>query len=160
SAITECRKVLEANPSNLAAANSLGDLYLRIGRVEDAIDRFRQVAEAYGRDGLLSQSTAMFKKISRLDPANTSAAMKVADLLALRGLAAEAGRQYLFVGDRLRQSGQGEQAVDAYSRAISLVPQSGDVFIKLGQLYAEQGLPREARQSFLRAKAAFSAKDD
>ncbi|HUK91960.1 MAG TPA: tetratricopeptide repeat protein, partial [Blastocatellia bacterium] len=59
---------LEAGHTNPDIVNSLGDIYLRSGRVQEAITCFSQVAEIYRAKGYVSKSVAVLKKISRLAP--------------------------------------------------------------------------------------------
>src|SRR5215472_10564408 len=88
-AIEEYEKAFYADPRNLNIANALGDLYLKTGRTEDAIASFYDIAEAYRKEGYHVKSIAVFKKLAKLDPANTDVALKLADLLAKRGHIAE-----------------------------------------------------------------------
>src|ERR1041384_3290589 len=46
-AIDEYRKVVNADPGDLTTVNTLGDLYVRAGRIQDAISNFSRIADSY-----------------------------------------------------------------------------------------------------------------
>src|SRR5947209_14501774 len=49
-AIAEYEKVLKQDPKDLTVLNTIGDLYARIGRAEQAAEYFRKVGDAYSSD--------------------------------------------------------------------------------------------------------------
>ena len=50
-AIDEYRKVVSADPGDLTTVNTLGDLYVRAGRIQDAISNFSRIANSYREGG-------------------------------------------------------------------------------------------------------------
>src|SRR5712692_7758063 len=46
-AIDEYRKVVNADPGDLTTINTLGDLYVRAGKIPDAIANFSRIADSY-----------------------------------------------------------------------------------------------------------------
>ncbi|HEY0084058.1 MAG TPA: hypothetical protein VGB61_14870, partial [Pyrinomonadaceae bacterium] len=45
SAITEYCRIVERDPNDQSALNTLGDLYVRVNKRQDAIDCFQRVAD-------------------------------------------------------------------------------------------------------------------
>ena len=64
----------------MGVINKLGDLCVRAGKNQDAIRYFLRIAEYYAADGFFLKAIAMFKKISKLDPANIDCLQKLAGL--------------------------------------------------------------------------------
>ncbi|HET9531434.1 MAG TPA: tetratricopeptide repeat protein [Blastocatellia bacterium] len=159
-AIDEYRKVVDADPTDLTTINTLGDLYVRAGRIQDAIANFSRIAESYRESGFTLKAIAMLKKISKLDPTNIETAMKLANLYSQQGLLVEARQQYLQVADAYARSGQTRKALEAYQKIADLDPSNTAVRMKLGEIYSREGMIEQAHESFIMAGAEFLRKGD
>lgn len=159
-AIDEYRKVVDADPSDLTTINTLGDLYVRAGKIQDAITNFSRIADSYREGGFTLKAIAMLKKISKLDPTNVETAMKLANLYSQQGLLVEARQQYLQVADAYARQGQTRKALDAYQKIADLDPSNTSVRMKLGEIYSREGLTEQAHESFLVAGSEFLRKND
>ncbi|HXG67663.1 MAG TPA: tetratricopeptide repeat protein, partial [Blastocatellia bacterium] len=159
-AIEEYKKVVDADPSDLTTINTLGDLYVRAGRIQDAIANFSRIAESYREGGFTLKAIAMLKKISKLDPTNVETAMKLANLYSQQGLLVEARQQYLQVADSYARAGQTRKALDAYQKIADLDPANTSVRMKLGEIYSREGMMEQAHDSFLTAGIEFLRKGD
>jgi tetratricopeptide (TPR) repeat protein len=150
-AIDEYRKVVEADPSDLTTINTLGDLYVRTGRIQDAIRNFSRIADSYREGGFTLKAIAMLKKISKLDPTNVETAMKLANLYSQQGLLVEARQQYLQVADAFARSNQAHKALEAYQKIADLDPSNTSVRMKLGEIYSREGMREQAHDAFVMA---------
>jgi tetratricopeptide (TPR) repeat protein len=159
-AIDEYRKVVDADPSDLTTINTLGDLYVRAGRIQDAINNFSRIADSYREGGFTLKAIAMLKKISKLDPTNVETAMKLANLYSQQGLLVEARQQYLQVADAYARKGETRKALEAYQKIADLDPSNTAVRIKLGEIYAREGFTEQAHESFILAGSEFLRKGD
>lgn len=159
-AIEEYRKVVDADPSDLTTINTLGDLYVRAGRIQDAITNFSRIAESYRESGFTLKAIAMLKKMSKLDPTNIETAMKLANLYSQQGLLVEARQQYLQVADAYARGGQTRKALDAYQKIADLDPSNTSVRMKLGEIYTRERMEDQAHESFIFAGAEFLRKGD
>jgi tetratricopeptide (TPR) repeat protein len=159
-AIDEYRKVVDADPTDLTTINTLGDLYVRAGKIQDAINNFSRIAESYRESGFTLKAIAMLKKISKLDPTNVETAMKLANLYSQQGLLVEARQQYLQVADAYARAGQTRKALDAYQKIADLDPANTSVRMKLGEIYSREGMTEQAHESFIMAGAEFLRKGD
>jgi tetratricopeptide (TPR) repeat protein len=159
-AIDEYRKVVEADPTDLTTINTLGDLYVRMGRIQDAIFHFSRIAESYRESGFTLKAIAMYKKISKLDPTNVDTAMKLANLYSQQGLFVEARQQYLQVADSFAKMGQTRKALEAYQKIADLDPSNTAVRMKLGEIYSREGMTEQAHDAFIMAGAEFMRKGD
>ncbi|HEY7547067.1 MAG TPA: tetratricopeptide repeat protein, partial [Blastocatellia bacterium] len=159
-AIDEYKKVVAADPTDLTTINTLGDLYVRAGRIQEAIANFSRIAESYRESGFILKAIAMLKKISKLDPTNIETAMKLANLYSQQGLLVEARQQYLQVADAYARAGQTRKALEAYQKIADLDPSNTSVRMKLGEIYAREKLLDHAHDSFIMAGAEFLRKGD
>src|SRR5262245_35723400 len=159
-AIDEYRKIVEADPADLTTINTLGDLYVRAGRIQDAIKNFSRIAESYREGGFTLKAIAMLKKISKLDPTNVDTAMKLANLYSQQGLLVEARQQYLQVADAFARNGQAHRALEAYQKIADLDPSNTSVRMKLGEIYVREGMKEQAHEAFVTAGAELLRKND
>ncbi len=159
-AIDEYRKVVEADPADLTTINTLGDLYVRAGKIQDAITNFSRIADSYREGGFTLKAIAMLKKISKLDPTNVETSMKLANLYSQQGLLVEARQQYLQVADSHARGGQTRKALEAYQKIADLDPSNTSVRMKLGDIYSRERMPEQAHESFINAGAEFLRKGD
>lgn len=159
-AIDEYRKVVDADPSDLTTINTLGDLYVRAGKIQDAIINFSRIAESYRESGFTLKAIAMLKKISKLDPTNVDTSMKLANLYSQQGLLVEARQQYLQVADSYARAGQTRKALEAYQKIADLDPSNTAVRMKLGEIYSREAMLDQAHESFVLAGAEFMRKGE
>lgn len=97
--------------ADLGLYNRLGDLYLRNGNRQDAVEAFDRAAAQYESQQLYSNAIALCKKILRYAPDALAVHRRVGRLLALSGLTAEARVHYLaYAGTRDREGAPGEGA--------------------------------------------------
>ena len=159
-AIDEYRKVVSADPGDLTTINTLGDLYVRAGRIQDAISNFSRIADSYREGGFTLKAIAMLKKISKLDPTNIETAMKLANLYSQQGLLVEARQQYLQVADAYARAGQTRKALEAYQKIADLDPSNTSVRMKLGEIYSREAMTEQAHDAFIMAGGEFLRKGD
>src|SRR5882724_4438912 len=105
-AITEYKRLAEDNPRDMNVFNKLGDLCVRAGKTQDAIRYFLRIAEFYASDGFFLKAIAMYKKVSKLDPANMDCYVRLAGLYQQQGLTIEAKAQYQAVADHFIKAAQ------------------------------------------------------
>jgi tetratricopeptide (TPR) repeat protein len=150
--IVDYRNAVGTSPTDPDDSNTLGDLYVRAGRVEDAIACFSQAANAYKWHGSILKAIAVLKKISRLNPGDPNVSIRLGDLFARQGLIGEARVSYLAAGDNKYISGDAEGAIKAYEKVVAIDASNAALMTMLGGLYAEAGSLRQARAVFVNAR--------
>ncbi len=140
-AIAEYRRLVEDNSRDMGVLNKLGDLCVRAGKNQDAIRYFLRIAEFYASDGFFLKAIAMYKKVSKLDPANVDCQQKLAGLYQQQGLTIEAKAQYLAVADRFVKAGQFKKAGEVFPHILEIEPDNikvrmtyADLLVRLGRL--------------------------
>lgn len=159
-AIAEYRRIVEHDPKDFAALNTLGDLYVREEKKTEAIRCFTAVAEHYRSQGFVLKAIAMYKKIQRLDPTALEVADKLGALYEQQGLVVEARTQYLSMADAYMRAGQRRRALDVLRRIADLDPQNAEIRLKLAQSYEHEGLRFDAAEAYAQAGANLLARGD
>ncbi len=85
-------KMLELDPDNAAVQTKLADLYIKLGKKESAKEIFFRAAESLHMRGALDAADEALSKILSLDPSNSGALMKRAQISLDQGDGASAGR--------------------------------------------------------------------
>lgn len=89
-AIAEYRGLVEEQPGDVSAANTLGDLYARHGEIEKAVEQFTRLAESERAHGFASKAVALYKKALKVDPGCERALSQLADIAVGQDLLADA----------------------------------------------------------------------
>ena len=178
-AIAEFVRIVEDQPQDWAAKNTLGDLYSRAGQADKAVQQFAEIANNLQDEGAVAKAGAIYKKILKLKPDHEHSLMQVADILGTQRLYADA-RAHLNTLIELRKTrGDNRGALQAKIRLGSLDPEDydgrmqavsariemGDVAGALGDLkeiageLSEKGRHPEAIEA-LREAAKLNAEDE
>ena len=67
-AIKELQKLVKASPKDIRSHQKLGDLYLKNGDNEKAIEEYLRVAELYEEEDLNFQAISIYKKVLSINP--------------------------------------------------------------------------------------------
>ncbi|PKN92293.1 MAG: hypothetical protein CVU44_14220 [Chloroflexi bacterium HGW-Chloroflexi-6] len=123
SAMDEAFQALKYAPTYLPLHILIGDLLIREGQTQDAINKFTVVANAYGVRGEASQATKVLRKIIQLAPMDMSARTRLIDQLIARGQQDEAISEYLDLADIYYRLAELEMARKTYTTALRLAQQ-------------------------------------
>lgn len=151
-AIGEYLKIVKSDPDDVLILNTVGDLYLRQGRISEANKLFYQVAENYIRNNFLLKAIAVLKKILASDPTNLELNTKIAALYARQGMNVDARIQYLHVAEMCSKQGKMDECLEAYEKVVELDPMNAAVQLKLADACIAQG--NKSRAHFHLAGAA------
>ena len=177
-AIAEYVRIVEDQPSDWNTANVLGDLYVRSGQTDRAVDQFARIADHLHNEGFLPKAAAVYKKILKLKPDHEHATLQAAEIAGRQGLVADARALFGAVSARRRARGDDRGVADIVVRLAALDPNDfdarmtgartrivlGDVpgaiadFKALAAYLQEKDRPAEAQQAL--REAAVLAPDD
>jgi tetratricopeptide (TPR) repeat protein len=121
-AAEEYHRLAELDPGDLTALNKAGDLYVRLGRNEEAIRLFLRIAEQYIDGGFLPKAIAIFKKILKLDPHRVETHVRLADLFGTQDLLADARAHYAYAAEACQRTGDHEGACAVWAKLLKLAP--------------------------------------
>ncbi len=80
-AVTELETAVTMNPGDGNIYNRLGDLYVKIGRIPDAVSTYRRGIDAFRNDTFYRNSLALCKKILKHDPGYIEIHFVIGELL-------------------------------------------------------------------------------
>lgn len=93
-AIAEYLRVVEEFPRDWNTGNLLGDLYVRAGKSDQAVDQFIRIADSLSDEGFLPKAHAIYKKVLKIKPDHEHALLQGAEIAGSQGLLVDA-RAYL-----------------------------------------------------------------
>lgn len=134
-AIKEYRKLLADNPNDASTLNRLGDLYVRLARIDEAVKLFAQIADRYGEDGFFVKAIAIYKKIIKLDPTRLAVYERLAELYHKQGLVTEARTQYQVLVDYYQKHSNPTAAISVLHRMVELEPEDPTPHLKLSEIH-------------------------
>lgn len=153
-AIQEYVRLLAEQPGDWNTVNALGDLYARAGQPAQAMAQFTRVADHLFEEGFFAKAAALYKKGLKTDARHEHSLMRLAEIAAHQGLAADAR---LFAGQvaALRRSRGDERG--AHEPTI-LLGALDDPELKLAAGRAARAIDDNARAAalFRGAAAAFA----
>ncbi|MBI3400033.1 MAG: tetratricopeptide repeat protein [Acidobacteria bacterium] len=121
--IAEYVRLVEDQPHDWNLRNTLGDLYSRAGKVDQAIEQYMEIANSLNEEGSIQKAGAIFKKILKLKPDHEHTLVQLADILGSQKLYADA-RSHLNTLHEIRKSrGDVRGAAQARIRLGSLDPE-------------------------------------
>jgi tetratricopeptide (TPR) repeat protein len=156
-AVNAFRKIHSKEPKDHNVLNALGDLHARQNKIAEALEYYTQLADMYASEGFLVRGIAMYKKISKLDPANIHAIERLADLYTMQGMLADARAQYLHLAETYLKANQAPQAMEVLQKVLDLDPDNVKIQRRLAELYERHGQPGQAAQIYQRMAERFLA---
>ena len=146
-AIAEWEKLIKEYPDG-NTYNTLGDLYLKKGAKQDAIDSFHKAAKFFRHEGFSLKALALYKKILNINPADPDSLFSLGELNEEKGLTTDAIKYYLATADSLSKEGKKEKLLDIYDKVLALSPANIPLRNKVAEIYAKEGLMSEATKQY------------
>ncbi|HEX8853705.1 MAG TPA: tetratricopeptide repeat protein, partial [Pyrinomonadaceae bacterium] len=159
-ATQEYRRIVEHDPEDFSALNTLGDLYSRVDKRQEAVACFKRVAEHYREQGFRLKAIAVYKKITRFMPGDAAVATNLATLYEQQGLIAEARTQYLTVAEAHARAGNMRDSLEVLRRVADLDPNNIDIRLRLADGLMRDSLPEQAADAYTEAGDRLSARGD
>jgi tetratricopeptide (TPR) repeat protein len=148
-AIDLLKQIVAENPRDWNTINRIGDLYVKLNNLKAANEQYGKVADFYTTDGFYLKAIAVWKKVQKNDPSDLSAKIKLGDLYAKQGLAAEAKQTYNEVFDEYVKRNRIREAGDVLQRIAHVDPSDLKVRIRLADLFAREGRKDKAAAEYV-----------
>jgi pilus assembly protein FimV len=159
-AIAEYDKVSKQDPKDLTVLNTIGDLYARLGRPDQATEYFKRVGDTYAADGFVVKAIAMYKKLTKLNPSATECAVRLAELYTQQGLYNDARSQYMVIADHYLKINDREKASGVLKKMLDLDPDNAAMQTKVADLYLKLGKNQEALDIYFSSAQAHFQRGD
>ncbi|HEX6038104.1 tetratricopeptide repeat protein [Longimicrobium sp.] len=144
-AVVLYRQLLEENEgeeTDIALWNRVGDLHLRLGETERAVEAYERAVAGYADSGLYNNAIALCRKILRLVPGRGAVYLKLGQISAAAGFLADARQNFLEYAQRMKRAGNLDASFDALKEFADLSPEDTDV----RKLLADQLLSHDRKE--------------
>jgi tetratricopeptide (TPR) repeat protein len=135
------QKIVESDPTDLAAISMLGDLYLKSGRITDAVNHFVRIGENYLRNGSAISAAYILRKVLRIDPRNPQALMSLGELELQDKKMDRAHDNFIEAGAAFWNKGNIPAAIEMNKRALEIMPDSRLAKVALALIEREKQEP-------------------
>ena len=121
-ALAEYLRVVEEFPRDWNTGNILGDLYVRAGQIDKAVDRFIRIADSLSDEGFLPKAHAIYKKVLKIKPDHEHALLQGAEIAGSQGLLVDARAYLSTLLERRRSKGDQRGVAQMRIRLAMLDP--------------------------------------
>src|SRR5687768_9313312 len=142
--------------SDIGLVNRVGDLYVRIGNVNEAVKYFEQAVDLYREAFLPNNAIAVCKKIIRAAPSRPQVYLKIGQIRAEQGFLPDARTNFLTYAERMQKSGNLDESFRALIEFCDLAPDDVQVRITVADQMASHSKAKEAVAQLLIAYARLS----
>jgi tetratricopeptide (TPR) repeat protein len=125
-AIAEYVRLIEDRPRDWNTRNTLGDLYVRANKPDEAVAQYEEIAEHLFNEGFYPKAAALYKKILKIAPEDESVQLHLAEISAKEGKLADAKGYYVAIAARRRARGDRAGADQITIRLGALDPADFD----------------------------------
>ena len=154
-AVLEYKKVLELEPGNASVYNFIGDAFVKLNNIDEAVTNYMEAAKGYGNDALYNNAIAVCKKILRSRKDDPEIYKMLGDLYIQQGLINEAITNLLEYSERKIKEGKPDLAFPVYHQIVELNPQNLAIRSKLADMYLSQKRVPEAIEEFSKLAQAY-----
>jgi tetratricopeptide (TPR) repeat protein len=147
-AIAEYVRVVEESPGDWSTANTLGELYARSGKSDQAVEQYTRIAQHFVDEGFYPKASAIYKKILKLKPQDETTQIQLADMSARQGLLADAKSHLNAVAARRRAKGDRRGAAEIIVRLGTIDPADFEARLQAARTLEEMGEEEEAGKRF------------
>ncbi len=146
--------------NELALFNRVGDLYLKIQKVPEAVDMYERAGNLYAEYGFPNNAIALCNKVLRNAPGRTHVYLRLAQLMVERGLVAQAKQNLLEYAERMQTAGKTDEAFRALKEFADLSPENEEIRLLLAEQLKNAARSTEAREQLAKLFAESQAKGD
>ncbi len=157
-AISEYKRVVEADKNDFSTLNMLGDLHAKASETDEAVNCFMLVAEHYRKQDFSQKAIAIYNKVSRLKPDSLEVSAKLAQLYQMKGSLAEARTHYTTLAEQYSKTGQKAEALSVWKQIANLDPKDADIYLKIADACWQDHLRDEAATAYVEAGTRLNAK--
>jgi tetratricopeptide (TPR) repeat protein len=147
-AIREYEKILADDPSDVRTLLKKGDLLVRVGERNNAVNTYLSVANAYSQQGFHLKAVAVFKQIIKIDSSRIDVNLRLAEEYQNLGIVGDAMTHLQFVAAHYDRQGNIRESLNTLRRIVELDPDNIGSRIKLAELYSREQVFDRAIEEF------------
>jgi tetratricopeptide (TPR) repeat protein len=139
------RQVLEeGDEADTALWNRVGDLHLKTGETDRAVEAYERAVGGYADSGYFNNAIALCRKILRLVPGRTAVYLRLGQISAAAGFLPDARQNFLEYAERMRRAGKLDASFEALKEFADLSPEDTEVRRLLADQLLSHGRREEA----------------
>ncbi|MSO45654.1 MAG: tetratricopeptide repeat protein, partial [Acidobacteria bacterium] len=119
-AIQEYVRLIEDQPKDWNSMNALGDLYLRAGNTDRAVEQFIRVADHLFGEGFYPKAAALYKKALKVKTDHEHTLLQLGEIAGKQGLLADAKTYFRQLSEQRRLRGDQRGAAECLIRLGTL----------------------------------------
>ena len=123
-ATEECLKVIDIAPQYLDIHQVLCEIYVRQGKVEQAITKYGILIDTYVVNGRVDDAISTYRRVLQLEPNNLTYRVRLINLLATRGSKEELLRERSLAAESYLRLGYMDRALTELEQALQDAPTS------------------------------------
>ncbi|QBD80912.1 tetratricopeptide repeat protein [Ktedonosporobacter rubrisoli] len=140
SATEECLRIIDMAPQYLDVHQVLCEIYVRQGKIEQAITKYAILVDTYVVNGRVEDAIATYRRILQLEPNNLTYRMRLINLLSTQGNKEDLLRERTLAAESYLRLGYMDRALTELEQALQESPTS--VSTRLNYALALQKLGR------------------
>ena len=149
-AIEECLRVMEVAPQYLDVHLMLGEIYVRQGKIEQAVAKYAILIDTYMVNGRLDDAISTYRRILQLEPNNLTFRVKLIELLSRQGRMDEVLAERMSAADSYMRLGYTDRAIQEYEQALLTSPSNVQVRLNYAQALMKAGRASQAINEYQR----------
>lgn len=150
-AMDACYEVIRYNIDYLPIHLRIGEIFERMGQINDALVKYQTLIDAYMVSGAAKRAIDVYFRLLDLSPETVNARSKLADLLHQDNRNEEAAEQLSHVASHYLRIGQTNRALEEFRRALNWASKAREVRAQYGLALFKLGRYESALSEFYRA---------
>src|SRR5579883_3367319 len=149
-AVEECLRVIDMAPQYLDIHQVLCEIYVRQGKVEQAITKYAILIETYMANGRVNDAVATYRRILQLEPNNLTYRVRLISLLAAQGDKEELLRERTLAAESYLKLGYMDRALTELEQALQESPTSVPTRLNYALALQKLGRTQQATAEYQR----------
>ncbi|MBU1221303.1 tetratricopeptide repeat protein [Myxococcota bacterium] len=147
-AIAELKKIVDADPSDMRYWKKIGDIQVRAGDKDGAVETYLKVSDDFTKQGFYSKALAILQQIQSMDPNIPEVYLKLADVYIATEFTPDALYQLEKLCRIYENKGDIDNHLIALNKMADIDPSKVIHRVHLAETYSKLGRKREAAQNF------------
>lgn len=149
-ATEECLRVIDMAPQYLDVHQVLGEIYVKQGKIEQAITKYGILVDTYVVNGRVDDAVATYRRILQLDPNNLTYRMRLISLLSSHGNKEDLLRERTQAAEAYLRLGYMDKALTELEQALQESPTSVPTRLNYALALQKLGKTQQAATEYQR----------
>lgn len=142
-AVVEYRAAADADPRDISIRLRIGDLYVKLGKKNEAVKEYTEAAKANAQRGFYLKAIAVYKQVLKLEE-NLETHNKLAELYLKQRLIADAVGEYSYIVHWYETRGKSKEVLELLKKMVDIDPENIGVRLKLADLYQKLSFDKDS----------------